>query len=124
MINMRSQSVNVNRGELIFALKENLATHRLELESANRDYKELVTNELRAALDRATHGDFSMVEVSIKKPQSHEKDFIEIIEMMEMSVDETINLDSEAFRAYFKNEWPWKQSFDLLASTYKSGGKL
>ncbi|WP_320152989.1 hypothetical protein [uncultured Tolumonas sp.] len=102
MLNMRSQSVNVNRNELISALKANLAIHQVELESANRDYKELVINELHAALDRATHGDFSKVEVSIKKHQSHEKDFVEIIEMMEMSVDETINLDSEAFRAYFK----------------------
>ena len=124
MLNMRSQSVNVNRSELISALKANLATHKEELECANRDYKVLVINELHSALDRAAHGDFSKVEVSIKKPQSHEKDFVEIIEMMEMSVDETINLDSEAFRAYFKNEWPWKQSFDLLASTYKAGGKL
>jgi hypothetical protein len=35
-------------------------------------------------------------------------------------VDDVINLDSESFKAYVKNEWSWSKSFDVTATMYKS----
>lgn len=120
MINLHSKSVNVTRADLIAALKTNMQKHVAEYNEAVSDYQAKVIADLAAALDRAKAGDFSKVSVSVQRPESHEQEFIDIIDMMEMSVDETINLESSAFKAYFRNEWPWKKAFDLIATSYKS----
>lgn len=122
MLNMHSQSVTVKRADLLAALKANLEAHRAQFIEATSDYKAKVLEELYAALYRANNDDFSKVVVDVTKPESHEADFIDVIEMMELSVDESIQLDRDAFKAYFRNEWPWKRHFDMLAQSYKSGG--
>lgn len=119
MLNVRQQTVNVNRSELIAALRVNRDAHKAEYEEAVKAYQETVIRKLTETLERAKSGDFKNISIHLAQPESHEKDFTDVIEMMEMSVDETIKLDGEAFRAYFKNEWVWKHSFDTLASTYK-----
>lgn len=121
MLNMHNQSVTVQRDDLLSALKANLNAHRKQFAEATFDYQALVKRELAAALARAEGGDFSKVDVNVPKPQGHEQDFLDVIDMMEMSVDETIKLDRESFKAYFRNEWPWKRHFDILAQSYKSG---
>jgi len=40
--------------------------------------------------------------------------------MMEMSVDENINLDSQSFKAFVKNEWAWSYNFAKTTTLYKS----
>ena len=120
MLNLRNQSVNVTRLELLTALRANLAQHLTEYEQAILDYKTKVVEELSAALARANADDFAKVNVSVQKPSCHKRDFEEVIEMLEMSVDEVIELDKEAFRAYIKGEWPWKESFTQLMASYKS----
>lgn len=122
MLNMHTQSVNVKRADLLVALKDNLDTHRIEFAEATADYQALVKRKLSEALARAEIGDFSKADVVVPKPQSHEADFMDVIDMMEMSVDETVKLDRDAFKAYFRNEWPWKRQFDILAQSYKQGG--
>ena len=124
MITIRNQSVNVDREELVKALKENLAAHTVELAEAVSDYKALVKKSLSEALARAEAGKFDNVSVVIQKPEDHTREFTDMIEMLEMSTDTVINLDREAFRAYVKNEWPWKKNFDALAASYKMSGSL
>lgn len=119
MFNMRTQSVNVSRLQLIASLKGNLEVHMAEFAEAKADYEKKVISTLENALELAKIGDFSKSVVRIEEPASHEKDFLEVIEMMEMSVDETINLDREAFQAYFKNEWPWSKAFAAASMSYK-----
>lgn len=120
MLNLHTQSVNVSRTELLKALRANLEAHQDEYREAMTDYQAKVIAELTASLERAKAGDFSKVEVRIPQPESHKQDFLDVIEMMELSVDETINLDSSAFKAYFRNEWPWKRQFELMAASYKA----
>lgn len=120
MLNLRTKTVNVSRKDLLAHLYANLEEHKSEYKQALLDYQDKVIADLSAALARSQAGDFTKVTVSVDHPKSHEQDFMDVISMLEMSVDETINLDSEAFKAYFRNEWPWKRQFDMLMASYKS----
>lgn len=120
MLNLRTQTVNVSRTDLLANLYANFESHKAEYKQAMLDYQAKVIADLSAALARAEAGDFTKVTVRVDRPESHEQDFIDVIGMLEMSVDETINLDSEAFKAYFRNEWPWKRQFDMLMASYKA----
>lgn len=119
MLTLRSQSVHVDRLTLITALETNLKAHKKEFKAAMADYKKATKKALQQALERAEKDDFSKVVVNITVPTSHEDDFVNALDMLRMSVDEKIELDSDAFQAYVKNNWPWRKQFELLAASYK-----
>lgn len=120
MLNMRQQTVNVDRLQLIAALKSGLEAHRAEYAEAKADYDVAVVKFLSEALERAKAGNHSDLVLRLTKPENHTRDYTNIIELLEVSVDETIQLDSDAFRAYYKGEWSWKSAFGASASTLKS----
>lgn len=127
MMNIRQRAVNVSRVELLAALKSNLEIHRKEYAEALIDFKTRLVEDLTAGLDKVKNTEpenLSKFKISISFPQNHEKDFLELIDMLERSVDEHINLDSESFQAYFNNKWSWTDNFKVLTESYKVGGSM
>lgn len=126
MMNIRQRSVNVNRIELLAKLKENLDKHRIEYQEALLEFHVRLVEDLKLAAKKVAKtenpADLKNFSFSIQFPQNHEQDFVDVIEMLEMSVDETINLDSESFKAYIKNEWQWQHHFRAAKLAYASVG--
>lgn len=120
MMTLNNQSVNVSRAELIKCLSNNLKIHQKEYKQAVIDYQKKIKDEVNSLKKRIEKGDFTKVRLNIEPPVSHEKDFQNVIEMLGMSVDEVIQLDSGAYKAYVKNEWPWGAGFKALINSYKS----
>ena len=102
MMNIRQRSVNVNRHVLLEKLRENLETHRVEYKEALAEYHARLEADLKLALKKVRNTDPEQVEslksfrFSVPFPQNHEQDYIDVIEMLELSVDENINLDRES----------------------------
>lgn len=123
MMHHNQRSVNVKRSELLIALKSNLQLHRTQYAEAVTDYRAKLLRDLKAKLKEVNSAtDEALVQTrapSFTAPQNHEEEYVEMIEMFEMSVDETINLDHQSFKAYFKNEWPWAAVFAATAMSYK-----
>ena len=124
MINLHTQTVNVNRQDLLVALRAGLEKHKAAYTEAVSDYQAAVLKFLGDALKRAKKGDFKDVVLKLTPPSDRSDDYVKVIEMLEMSVDENINLDAESFRAYVKNEWPWTRSFELAGTMYKTAAGL
>ncbi len=126
MMNLRQRSVNVSRTELIAKLKDNLDIHRKEYQEALVEYHARLIEDLKLAQKKVSKvtkiEDLKNFRFNVAFPQNHEKDYVEVIEMLEMSVDDTINLDAESFRAYIKNEWAWKGTFETTKLQYALAG--
>lgn len=125
MMNIRNRSVNVNRLDLLKALNANLEIHRREYAQALIDFKTRLAEDLQAAIAKVEASEPAALKdfnIQVSFPDNHERDFVEVIEMLEMSVDTNINLDSDSFRAYVKNEWAWTSHFQTLAESYKISG--
>lgn len=120
MMNLRQQTVTVDRLKLIAALQSGLEAHRIEYAEAKADYIAAVKKFMSEANERAQAGDFTNLVLRLTKPDNREKDYTNVIEMLEESVSETIQLDSDTFRAYYKGEWSWKGAFEASASSLKS----
>lgn len=119
-ISLRSMSVNVSRVDLLAALKHGQSLHEASYKEAKEDYQKAVVKFLRDALARAEAGDTKDVTLKIRPPENHAAEYQDAIEMFTVSVDETIQLDREAYKAYYRNEWPWSQNFALESALYKS----
>jgi hypothetical protein len=124
MMHSGRHSVNVSRVALLEKLRENLEIHKKDYIEACEGYKIKLLQDLASAgaLIKATdplklH---TVRAVVFSAPVNHEKEYQEIIDMMEHSVDETINLDSSDFKSYFKNEWTWSGAVNSTNSLYKS----
>lgn len=124
MMNIRNRSVNVDRVKLLEALHANLAVHREQYKEAVTEFHARLLKDLTVAknkVKKANPESLKNFRININFPANHEKDFLEVIEMLENSTDDTINLDSESFKAYFKNEWSWSGQFEVSLAQYKSG---
>lgn len=124
MMHFRNQSVNVKRSDLLEALRKNRSLHIAEYKEALRDFRLKMKSELQRAAESlvvTTDDHLHKFKVQLPAaPSSHTRNYDEVIEMLELSVDETINLDSESFQAYFKNKWSWTDSFKTIAASYKA----
>lgn len=120
MLTLNDQRITVSRIDLINALKNSLSEHKISYSEALEDYKNSVEAYLEAALSRVSTGDFSDVVLKLTPPVNHEDQYVEILEMMEASTDETITLDKGSFNAYYRNVWPWTSQFSASAVAYKS----
>jgi hypothetical protein len=120
-LSLHSQSVNVNRLKALEVLKTNRTKHIKAYNKALQDYRKAHIVDLQAALALAQDLKTPLNKLVIKfdaAPVSYESSYTEVIEMLEVSVDRTINLDNSAFRAYFKDEWNWKKSFEVANTMY------
>ena len=54
--------------------------------------------------------------VTLTEPSNHAKDYDRVITMLEMSVDDTITLDAQAFDRYVMDNWDWSR-FALATNT-------
>lgn len=117
---MHSKTVNVNRLKMIESIKAGLALHTATYNEAQADFQQYALIEANKFRDAIAAGDFRKTSINLVQPTSHIKDYEEAIEIFEMSVDENINIDLDAFKAYFKNEWNWSRGFESTAMMYKS----
>ena len=120
MMNRHNQSVNVSRIAMLAALRAARELHIAEYKEARADYEAAVIKFLSNALERAKNGDFKEVKINFHPPVDHTAEYDDVIEMMEVSVDDTINLDRETYKAYYKNEWSWTSGFKLESTMYKT----
>ena len=125
-MNIRQRSVNVSRVELLAKLQENRILHAKEyaealLECQTRLLQDLLTAQEKVAIVNNPE-DLKDFKFRFQFPANHDQDYADVIEMLEMSVDETINLDSESFKAYIKNEWAWTSIFNNTKALYATAG--
>jgi hypothetical protein len=119
-----NRTVNVDRLELLSALQKNREAHQKEFIEVLSDYKLKLQHDLKQlakTINKAESlSDFQAITLWLTPaPSYHDQEYAEIIEMLEMSIDPTIELNSQEFKAYFKNEWQWRQAFTAMASSYK-----
>jgi len=119
--NNAMRTVKVNRLEILDIVRANRDKHIQE-------YKETVDNYLISCVEKAKDilkvaksEDFEQVKNlnwNLPVPRSYEKEYDRAIRMIELSVDDSIELPSETFNQLVLDEWHWKESFSLTASTY------
>ncbi|HXP52466.1 MAG TPA: hypothetical protein VN922_21105 [Bacteroidia bacterium] len=125
---MNGQTVNVKRVDLLAALKENLEIHQREYQEAVFEYRRKLYKDLTKAAEMVglegklmlSDEELKNIRVQFSFPPNYEQSYLDVIEMLEMSIDETINLDSQHFKMYIKNQWSWMGGFQALKMSYSA----
>lgn len=117
------KAVKIDKAELLGIVKENKEKHIADFAEAEEDYKEVVLKVCSENVKLATTGnlkDFEKIQGVPRAPDSYENDYTRAIRMLELSVEDTIEVEQDIFNQLVLDEWSWKTSFSMTNATYKS----
>lgn len=119
------KTVTVKKSELLHALKQNLDEHAAQLITFQDERNTEMLNRLQAVLNEVSEGRQGPESLHFPKAPDHREDYRRAIRMVEMSVDDTIELDMHEFNQYVMDNWGWKENFLRTAMSYSGlQGKL
>ena len=117
------RSVKMNKLELLDIVRQNKEKHVAEFAESVEDFKKAVLKITADNVKLAKTGDLEKI-ASIKsvphRPTSYEDNYTRAIRMLELSVDDTIELEDDVFNQLVLDEWHWKNQFVASNALYKS----
>lgn len=117
------KSVKMNRLELLNIVKDNAAKHLVDYDESVIDFKVLVAKLAKINLKLANTGDLKEIAKMKRIPQepvAYADNYNRAIRMLELSVEDTIEIEEHIFNQLVLDEWTWKQSFVATGAMYKS----
>jgi len=117
-------TVRVNKAQLLETLKTNLEKHISMHATALETWKETAAKRISLLPERILKGEikdlYKAVESVNDRPTSYAPSYEKVIRMLEFSVDDIIELESEDFDRYVNDNWEWKQTFANNSMKYGS----
>ena len=111
--------IKVGKGKLIAILVENRDKHAKDYEEAVGGYYIQAEKEFEAELAKIKDGEkFSTYFRNLSEPESHVKEYDNVIEMLGVSEDEQIYISMQDYLKYYKNEWDWQSSWEMSNRPY------
>jgi pyruvate-formate lyase-activating enzyme len=117
-------TVTVKRTDLIGRIKRNRDEHHMQFEKAQEGFRARVIEELDAMLAAARRGDQLRTSVKLVPPENHTADYDRALDMLTMSTDEEIEIDTMTFAQLVRNEWAWFSRASHVNTMYATGGKV
>ena len=116
------QSVKMNRLELLKIVKENAVKHVADYDQSVEDYKAAVIKVAKANLKVANTGELEKLvfQRMPATPVNYADNYTRAIRMLELSVEDTIDVEEHIFNQLVLDEWGWKQAFVAQSAMYKS----
>lgn len=115
------EKITVDKAELLEILERNRDQHRAVFEEALTGFKEKVVKDLEQWIADIRAGR-TVTDVRIIRlaPRDHTRDYDRAIEMIKMSLADTVELTEKDFQFYVQDDWGWQREFLANARTYNS----
>lgn len=117
------ENVRVSKTELLEKVMQNRNQHAELFKKAQEGFIRRWTEEMHDMMKAAENGDVRLY-VGLTPPSDHTAEYNRAIRMLEMSQDDTIEIDTETFAQLVMNEWQWFNQATAINATYASGGKM
>lgn len=114
------QTVRVDRDELLAKIKGNRDRHRSEFEQAFEGFRRKMRERLEEHLDMLAKGETPPITLNLVIPKDHTDDYDQVIEMLIMSVEESVELQHHEFAQYVRDDWGWKNEHITTSAFYRA----
>jgi len=112
MRNMGNFTISVAKADLLESLRANLKKHKDEFGESFRGFKNLCIKELRKRATKIKMGKAddprTWLTFGLTPPRSHERDYEQLIGMLEMAQNDEFEITGAQFRQWVQDEWDWK----------------
>ena len=116
-------SVKMNKLKLLEIVKDNLRKHVSEFEESVQDYRKAVLKLCQENLEIAESGDtkkFKDLKHPPVAPISYENSYKRAIRMLELSIEDTIEVEEDVFNQLVLDEWDLKHSLSASTAMYRA----
>lgn len=115
--------IKVLKKDLLKVLRENKATHRTNFETALDGWYKTCVIELERLLAEAKAGKQKQVILNLPRPEDHTAEYDRHIQMLEMDIEDTVELDIQEFSQFVQDDWGWKRQWTTSNSSYMAASK-
>lgn len=112
--------IKVKTEDLLQKITANRDKHIEDFEKAQKGFMLDAEARLKKALKEIRQGKVPTGSIAFQKPENHTKDYDTIIDMLNMTVDEELEITYEQFQRYARDEWDWTEHFNTLSTFYNS----
>jgi len=116
------KSITLKTDHVHLALQDNRTKHLNEYEASLHGYHKAAIQAVKALLDKVKDDVHAQLWVRVgkdeTKPESHEKDYDLVLEMLSMHDSEHIEISQGDFRRYIKDEWDWSKQHHGHSQVY------
>lgn len=104
------KSITIEKSKLLAIVRDNKSAHVEEYEEASKIYAEAFIDKAKGLLSQEGEPNKWKRHVDLPQsaPQNNSIDYDVVIEMLEMTEDESIILSYSDFRKYVRDEWDWQ----------------
>ena len=117
-------TLTVPAARLLDALKDNRIQHKKDYREALEKFKETSILELEARAHYIKEGEFTTFDrtfhFDVPIPVDYTSSYDEVIEMLEFSEQEEIEVTGSQYRAWVKDNWDWSHNFASNTLSYKT----
>lgn len=116
------KEMNFDTRVLLAKIKENRNKHAEEYAEAVKEYRQKLREVLKAKLKDIDASKSTSVpggSVNVPEPRCYLAEYDQFIDMLEMTKDETTSLSITMFNQLVRDQWSWKQDFELTKASYK-----
>ena len=114
------QTVSIEKERLRATLVANMEGHIADYDEAMLGYREAFDKQLMQKRRALKKGELPTTHFNgLPMPSEHTSEYKQVLEMLDYSVDETIELSHDDFGNYVLDNWDWKGRFSSTNSSYK-----
>lgn len=111
-----------NKDKLLGILRKNRDEYKELYEEAKNGYIEQAMKRVVGKMELLRNGKAVALQFSLQVPEDYSSTYETAIQMLSMSEDEDVVLNSQEFRNLVMNEWDWMDSW--LCSNRSYSGKV
>lgn len=108
----------MSKTELLEKLRENRDKHKADYDEAVANYRVAAKDALRAEVKKIDRGEDFSLSFQLPEPREFLDQYDRAIGMLEMSVDETIELEDHEYEQFVQDNWPWAGQFAAATAFY------
>lgn len=121
---LEMREVKVKKSELLNTLRTNLVKHKADYQESVEGFRlkaaEQIARLSKQVVDYKPGDDAFALSLGLIIPVSYEKQYLEIIRLFEMEVEEVVTLKQDEFSRYVMDDWQWKDNFSSMTKMYSS----
>lgn len=121
---MNTLSVTVPKSELLDCLKRNRKEHAEDTALAREGFRMELQQELEEKLETLKAGGSVNLQIQCRKPDTHLDDYDDVIGMLEMATDTTVELSHEQYKCWVRDQWDWRDQWVASNTAYITAASL
>lgn len=114
-------TITVDKTRLRERVQQNRDAHREIFNQATEAFHDRYISEVEKFLDDAKQGLRYELTIRLPRPEDHTADYDRVLEMIDMSVGDTMELEELDVAYYIQDDWAWKRAWVGSTLDYTNG---